>query len=521
MSQLASADDNSTGAAPPAAPVATEVAPSNRNMLIAEANYVSHAPAAAPVATVVAPSNRNMSNAEANYVSHGNDKRKLIVMTIGLETEIDADSSPWNSIPRREIKPRKKDFQDEVKRRGTTSLPPPRPNNWDVNQCITWLKENPLSGDDDLLFLRQESERVCQALRRAETETAMNNELTRTGQWRGPTPIIRLAHCVVHDEVKPHYIRRNQAMTRRQLDDRNSADRPLTAYEIIANKWNDDSFNPSSSILEVHPDFAHPIDITHAAVANLADATASKVEDLLTQIRTSLIRVVSDWEKSGQGEGGVQDLDQLVDDVEAGQHHVPAALYDVNDVEFGSLQNRSRPALSRRHNFLRGKPSYLLYFWELMDRHQLLQTTMQRLDTTNSAGDANSVRSLRTSGSKRTRQSDDDVVALESVSSALFSVAREQQQDRKSRDHALAVNSKEKVRAHINSLRDSMRDYRRYQAEAQFKGQHDLVGFYNGELDGMKEDIHQLEDELNNPHGDTEANGTQQQILLSIIERIY
>ena len=131
----------------------------------------------------------------------------------------------------------------------------------------------------------------------------MNNELTHTGQWRGPTPIIRLAHCVEHDKVKPHDICHNQAMTRRQLDDCNSADRPLTAYEIIANKWNDDSFNPSSSILEVHLDFAHPIDITHAAVANLADATASKVEDLLTQIRTSLICIISDWERADKVKG--------------------------------------------------------------------------------------------------------------------------------------------------------------------------------------------------------------------------
>ena len=35
----------------------------------------------------------------------------------------------------------------------------------------------------------------------------MNNELTRTGQWRGPMPIIRLAHCVVHDEVDTIYIK--------------------------------------------------------------------------------------------------------------------------------------------------------------------------------------------------------------------------------------------------------------------------------------------------------------------------
>ena len=80
------------------------------------------------------------------------------------------------------------------------------------------------------------------------------------------------------------------------------------------------------------------------------------------------------------------------------------------------------------------------------------------------------------------------------MSTALFSVVRQQQQDRKSCDHALAVNSKEKVRACINSLCDSMRDYCCYQAEAQFKGQHDLVGFYNDELDRMEEDIHQLED---------------------------
>ena len=57
-----------------------------------------------------------------------------------------------------------------------------------------------------------------------------------------------------------------------------------------------------------------------------------------------------------------------------------------------------------------------------------------------------------------------------------------------------------------------MQDYCHYRAEAQFKGQDDLVGFYNDELDGMKEDIHQLADKLNSPRGDTEANGTQQQM---------
>ena len=88
-----------------------------------------------------------------------------------------------------------------------------------MNQCVTWLKENPVSGDDELLFLQQESECVCQALRRVETEAAMNNELTCTGQWHGPTPIIRLVHCVMHDKVKPHYICHNKAMTRHQLDD--------------------------------------------------------------------------------------------------------------------------------------------------------------------------------------------------------------------------------------------------------------------------------------------------------------
>jgi hypothetical protein len=45
----------------------------------------------------------------------------------------------------------------------------------------------------------------------------------------------------------------------------------------------------------------------------------------------------------------------------------------------GSLVERPARALHTRAAFLNGRPSYLLYFWEVTDRHQLLQSDLQRL----------------------------------------------------------------------------------------------------------------------------------------------
>jgi hypothetical protein len=42
------------------------------------------------------------------------------------------------------------------------------------------------------------------------------------GNWRGKLPHLRLIHCLVQDDIKMAYLRRADALTRLQLDSRNS-----------------------------------------------------------------------------------------------------------------------------------------------------------------------------------------------------------------------------------------------------------------------------------------------------------
>ena len=447
-------------------------------------------PAPAPTAA----SASRTSEAEAHYVANNNDKRTLIVLSIGSEYEIDPDTSPWNTVQRRDIKPKKKDLQDEVKRRSEDMAIPPRPKHWDVAACISWLKAHPITAESDILFIKKESSRVRTVLEEANREAEMNESLTRAGQWRGPVPILRLGHCLIEDDIKSCFLRRNDARRRRELDDRNSADRPLTAYELIANKWNDSTFNPRSMITNCHEDFETPIDISHTAVCNMADATPAKVEDVLTTIRTHLIRLITDWERSGQGEGGHTNAAGEDIDVECTlptviENSIPDPIYEVNDFKFGGLANRRRPALANRRNFLNGKPSYLLYFWELMDKHQLLASTVQRLDESAAAADANSVPTIRSSASKRRRSDDEDLRALKSVSDAITGLAKEQKLDRKERIKALRVEREGRVQERLNHLRDTLREYRRYRAEARVRHESDMVLFYDEEIKAIEDDI--------------------------------
>ena len=64
----------------------------------------------------------------------------------------------------------------------------------------------------------------------------------------------------------------------------------------------------------------------------------------------------------------------------------------------GSLHAQPRCALQSRAAFLIGRPSYLLYFWEVADSHQLLQSLIQRLTSNKGAADALRAPTVTSSG---------------------------------------------------------------------------------------------------------------------------
>ncbi len=83
------------------------------------------------------------------------------------------------------------------------------------------------------------------------------------GQWRGPVPYLRLILCLTEDAIKAAFLRRADARSCLEADARNSTVRPPTAFELIANKWNDKDYNPVTAVSDCHEDFAAPIDCAH------------------------------------------------------------------------------------------------------------------------------------------------------------------------------------------------------------------------------------------------------------------
>ena len=94
----------------------------------------------------------------------------------------------------------------------------------------------------------------------------------------------------------------------------------------------------------------------------------------------------------------------------------------------GCLSGRPSRALQSCAAFLNGRPSYLLYFWEVADSHQLLVSSLQRLSSSTGATDASSApsalsgaRSVSISGGSRRRyQGRDDDEREERLFAPLF-----------------------------------------------------------------------------------------------------
>ena len=205
--------------------------------------------------------------------------------------------------------------------------------------------------------------------------------------------------------------------------------RPPTVFEVISNLWNSNDFNPITPASECHVDFLSAIDCSYAQVAGLLPATPQRIEDLMVSMRSDLLRIITRWEQSGQGEGGMnaeEEVEEANNDEDASASSLtPSHQADDDDgdtirANFGCCLSRRPPrALQSRASFLNGRPSYLLYFWEDADVHQILQSSLQRLNNKAGAADASrapiSSRSSTTSndsgGGRRRHQQQEELNA--------------------------------------------------------------------------------------------------------------
>jgi hypothetical protein len=322
--------------------------------------------------------NSTKSRSEKIYIALGNSKKVLVTLCIGLYREdktplIDIEKSPWSQENKSSMKPLNSDLVMEVCRRqklfagmeGTTSKQfSIKPKNKTREVLMEWLNTWPIRDNNCVSFLFAEAQRVEKVLQAAIDEGRENAIAIQHGAWTGPVPYLRLLHSIIdNNDTRLAFLKRCDTKTREELDAANSPNRPKSAYEIIASKWNDPDFNPVTVVSTCHVDFATSIDLSHSTVASLVPADAIGVQNRLSSIRVSLLRIIERWEQSGQGDGGRNEDEEG----------------EVNSSSWGRLEGRSQEALDNRENFLGGNASWYLYFWEMTDKYQLLDSTLQRL----------------------------------------------------------------------------------------------------------------------------------------------
>ena len=317
----------------------------------------------------------------------------------------DCDEEPWKSI-KPSVRPSNDMLRSEVLRRWQlyfSSEIQPRNKSWTIAQCNAWLDAHPIPIPADMaylqaLYLRRYTDAVAAAqeavAERQLLSSGVGRVTTRGSPWTIKEAYLRLIHCLLDfDHIRSLFLHCNaHSRTRMELDGRNAEDHPPTVWEEIAEKWNDPSFVVETIMFNIHEDFRTTYIITHDDVAALMPATPDSVKEKITNMMVNLGRIIGRWERSGQGDGGFEPEDDDED-------YVP---------QFGSFHDRTHGALASRSAFLRDRPPYLLYLWELLNENDLLQNAIAQIDPSIAGPNgADGVPSVVGSSKKKRKKADD------------------------------------------------------------------------------------------------------------------
>ena len=274
---------------------------------------------------VVGASASTTTATERAYIAGNNSIKTLVVLCQGLKKDDGSDfidikeEQPWKSVPRGLIKPTATMLREEILRRFEAfglQEHRPQPNAWSLDKLNSWLHKHPIEKTEDIDFLKKVIEMHRVSAHEAHAAAQIERASLATN-WSGKYPYLRLIHCVIDDTIKEAYIRRNDLEPgRMQVENRNSSSREKSVWEKIADLWNDKDFAPSTEgdLEDLHFDFFDPIAIPFDKVSSMTPATPKSVKDKIYGMVTALTRIIGNWERSGQGDGGFHDEGPLESD---------------------------------------------------------------------------------------------------------------------------------------------------------------------------------------------------------------
>jgi hypothetical protein len=239
---------------------------------------------------------------ETLYLNNDSSQSLLIAMTQGLVAR-PADPYPstyvfdmenddlLKNFPQKALFfPTIKILKEEVSRRALVKSIKPLKKSSTKPAIIEWLKKHAVTDPLDEAFLMFEVGKTYRAIMMQSQEAAavasesLTNKNWTTMNW------LRLYHAALCDEAKVKLREADSVMTRQELDARNSASRPSTYYEKVAELYNSDVIYVTESLPELHSTFAESAVLAFEDMPG-GEITADEAKARLGDARAKMITV--------------------------------------------------------------------------------------------------------------------------------------------------------------------------------------------------------------------------------------
>ena len=219
---------------------------------------------------------------------------------------------------------------------------------------------------------QKDTDYICHLERqtRLNIQAMINNHLERTDATKEKTPQqtradrMRLICCFQDESIVEAYKKSQEVMVRTQLDARNSDQRGPNFYDLIVEKFNDSSWIPKSAADEtLHEDFVEEHEWPKREEYTI---DVDKVKKIFAMQKGHISAVLRAYSKSGNGAVNADEMYQLGDE----EDEEFTAHYGHFDLDRALVEGGDD-----RKNFLRGKPTDVLYWWKVLDELQLITLT--------------------------------------------------------------------------------------------------------------------------------------------------
>ena len=353
---------------------------------------------------------------------------------------------------------------------------------WDKNKLMKWLEDHPIAAADDVSFLKKEVANMARVVINAKKEKNKEKEqlldlegsATKYKSWTGRAPYLRLIHTLIdHDDIKAAYIHRGDIPSGRMaVENRNTEEaKAASVWQMMADKWNDKDFSPATaSQPDWHPHYGASETITFEIVSNFLPPNAEKVKERFESMMTVLKRTIPKWERSGQGEGGINGDDDEYNN-------------DDDKPGFGVLEGRSCFALSKIQDFFENSNSYVIYLWHMIAKHQLISSSMNML--AEGVGSRSGAKGIPSAIRARSEEENDEI-SVNSKTISSVSTGRKESDNhddslsRSIREHASSLNEFAKAKA------ESSRKKLEHEKQKEKRKRHDKLQLEIGRLQSEK-----------------------------------